>query len=78
MGSLSATPSQKYQEPFLPMLPGFEYVKFNDLNEFEKAMADDVCAVILEPLQGLFILNVYVFKLLRNTIRRGRYSSRDP
>lgn len=53
MGALSATPSIKYQTPFLPMLPGFEHCVFNDVNEFTQLMAmDNVCGVILEPVQG--------------------------
>ena len=34
------------------MLPGFEYVPFNDLAALEKNMSPDVCAVMLEPIQG--------------------------
>jgi acetylornithine aminotransferase len=31
MGSLSATPNPKYQKPFAPMLPGFRYGTYNDV-----------------------------------------------
>ena len=31
MGSLSATPNPKYQTPFSPMVPGFKYGTYNDI-----------------------------------------------
>jgi len=51
-GSLSATGQPKYQEKFKPLLPGVEYVKFNNIEALRNKMASDVCAVILEPIQG--------------------------
>jgi len=51
-GALSATGQQKYQTGFEPMLPGFRYVNFNDIEEMDASLDDDVCAVILEPVQG--------------------------
>ncbi len=51
-GSLSATAQEKYQKPFAPLVEGFEYFEFNDSKALEKKMDEDVCAVILEPIQG--------------------------
>jgi len=51
-GSLSATGQPKYQEKFKPLLPGVEYVEFNNIEALRNKMASDVCAVILEPIQG--------------------------
>jgi len=51
-GSLSATGQPKYQEKFKPLLPGVEYVEFNNIEALKNKMASDVCAVILEPIQG--------------------------
>ncbi|KAK9390047.1 pyridoxal phosphate-dependent transferase [Lipomyces mesembrius] len=51
MGSLSATPNQKYQKPFAPMVPGFKYAKFNDIDGLD-IITKDTCAVIIEPIQG--------------------------
>ncbi len=51
-GTLSATGQKKYQIGFEPMVPGFRYVGFNDIEEMNAALGDDVCAVILEPVQG--------------------------
>lgn len=51
-GTLSATGQKKYQRGFEPMVPGFRYVRFNDREDLQAALGDDVCAVILEPVQG--------------------------
>ncbi len=51
-GALAATPREKYQAPFRPLLPGVRIAPFNDLDGTAAVMADDVCAVIVEPVQG--------------------------
>ncbi|MGB9735074.1 MAG: aspartate aminotransferase family protein [bacterium] len=51
-GALSATGQRKYQIGFGPLVPGFRYVRFNDMEDMNAALGDDVCAVILEPVQG--------------------------
>jgi acetylornithine/N-succinyldiaminopimelate aminotransferase len=50
--ALAATPREKYQAPFRPLLPGVRIAPFNDLAGTEAVMGDDVCAVIVEPVQG--------------------------
>ena len=51
-GALSATGQTKYQKGFEPMLEGFEYTPFNDLGAAEKAIDENCCGVIVEPIQG--------------------------
>lgn len=51
-GALAATPREKYQAPFRPLLPGVRIAPFNDLAGTAAVMGDDVCAVIVEPVQG--------------------------
>ena len=51
-GALSATPKEKYQAPFRPLLPGVQTAPFNDLAGTAQIMNDNVCAVIVEPVQG--------------------------
>ncbi len=52
-GALSATGKEKYQKPFQPLVPGFEYFPFGDLGALEKLLKpQDVAGVILEPIQG--------------------------
>ncbi|KAI9095888.1 pyridoxal phosphate-dependent transferase [Phlyctochytrium arcticum] len=52
MGALSATPTIKYQTPFLPLLPGFVHAPFNDVQRAKEVIDESVCAVIVEPVQG--------------------------
>ncbi len=51
-GSLAATDRPKYQEPFQPLMPGVRFATFNDIDSAQSAITDDVCAVIVEPIQG--------------------------
>jgi acetylornithine/N-succinyldiaminopimelate aminotransferase len=52
MGALAATHREKYRQPFMPVMPGVRFSPFNDLQAAEAAITDDVCAVIVEPIQG--------------------------
>ncbi|CAG8760561.1 5983_t:CDS:2, partial [Acaulospora colombiana] len=51
-GALSATPSPKYQSPFVPMVPGFSHVQLNDISKINESVNENTCAVIVEPIQG--------------------------
>jgi acetylornithine/succinyldiaminopimelate/putrescine aminotransferase len=50
--ALTATGQPKYHEGFDPLVPGFRYVPYGDLAALDAAVGDDVCAVLLEPIQG--------------------------
>ncbi|HKV03540.1 MAG TPA: aspartate aminotransferase family protein [Candidatus Acidoferrales bacterium] len=52
MGALSMTHTPKYREPFAPLVPGVEFVRFNDVADLESKFDDSVCAVVIEPIQG--------------------------
>jgi acetylornithine/LysW-gamma-L-lysine aminotransferase len=52
MGALSATWNKAYREPFLPLLPDFSHVPYNNLEALDKAVTDQTAAVILEVIQG--------------------------
>jgi len=58
MGALSATPNEKYQHGFHPLLPGFKYVPFGDLTAVERAMDGRTAAILVEPIQGEGGVNV--------------------
>jgi len=62
-GALSATGQPKYQKDFGPLLPGFEFVKYNDVTDLEAIVdrlaaakasgsSQGLAAIMLEPLQG--------------------------
>jgi acetylornithine aminotransferase/acetylornithine/N-succinyldiaminopimelate aminotransferase len=52
MGSVATTHKQKYREPFAPVMPGVEFVAFNDVAALRGAFSTDVCAIAIEPIQG--------------------------
>lgn len=52
IGALSTTGREKYRTPFQPLMPGTDFVAFNDLAALEKAVDGNTAAVILEPIQG--------------------------
>ncbi len=51
-GALSITYPKKYREPFEPLVPGVEFVRFNDVADLESKFDDSVCALVLETIQG--------------------------
>jgi len=51
-GALSITATEKYRLPFAPVVPGVEFVRFNDVADLESKFDKNVCAVILETIQG--------------------------
>lgn len=51
-GALSVTSTEKYRRPFEPLVPGVEFVRFNDTADLEAKFELPVCALILETIQG--------------------------
>jgi len=52
MATLSATGQEKIRKGFDPVLEGFVFVPFDDLDALRAAVDDRTCAVMLEPIQG--------------------------
>ncbi|WP_235678304.1 aspartate aminotransferase family protein [Cylindrospermopsis curvispora] len=58
LATVTATGQPKYQKNFDPLVPGFHYIKYNDIKEVEAAVSEldegnyRVCAILIEPLQG--------------------------
>jgi predicted acetylornithine/succinylornithine family transaminase len=52
MGALSATGQKKFHEGFEPLLPGFTYCPFDDLEAVARTIGAQTCAVMVEPIQG--------------------------
>ena len=52
MATLSATGQDKIKQGFDPVLEGFSFVPFNDIDALESAIDDRTCAVMIEPIQG--------------------------
>ena len=51
-GAVSTTYKAKYREPFGPVVPGVEFVNFNDIADLRAKFSTDVCAILLEAVQG--------------------------
>ncbi|BAQ66068.1 aspartate aminotransferase family protein [Geminocystis sp. NIES-3709] len=58
LATVTATGQPKYQKDFEPLVPGFEYVPYNDITAIEEAITNidegdrRVAAILIEPLQG--------------------------
>lgn len=52
MATITATAQPKYHEGFEPMLPGFRYVHYNDIDAVRKAVNAKTGAILIEPIQG--------------------------
>jgi acetylornithine aminotransferase/acetylornithine/N-succinyldiaminopimelate aminotransferase len=51
-GAMSTTYKDKYREPFAPVVPGVEFVKLNDLADLRAKFSNEVCAILVEAIQG--------------------------
>src|SRR5437773_4720886 len=52
IATLTATGQDKVQKGYEPLLPGFSYVAFNNLEQLKRAVTDKTAAIMLEPVQG--------------------------
>jgi acetylornithine/N-succinyldiaminopimelate aminotransferase len=51
-GGMSATPQEKIQKGFRPLVPGFAFGRLNDLASFAEQVDDTTCAIFIETIQG--------------------------
>jgi len=49
---VTMTGQEKVQKGYEPLLPGFSYVAFNNLEQLKRAVTDKTAAIMLEPIQG--------------------------
>jgi len=52
LATLTATAQEKYHKGYAPLVPGFKYVPFNDIEAVRKAIDSKTCALLIEPIQG--------------------------
>jgi acetylornithine/N-succinyldiaminopimelate aminotransferase len=73
--ALTATAQPKYHAGFEPMVPGFEYVAYDDLGAVAEMLDDRTAAVLVEPVQGEGGINIpspdYLAGLRQLCDRRG-------
>ncbi|MEX2308087.1 MAG: aspartate aminotransferase family protein [Pirellulales bacterium] len=51
-GATSATAQPKYHEGIGPLLAGFLYAPYGDLEAVARLIDDETCAILIEPIQG--------------------------
>jgi acetylornithine/N-succinyldiaminopimelate aminotransferase len=51
-GAISVTATPKYRLPFAPVVPGVEFVRFNDVADLQSKFDDSVCGILIETVQG--------------------------
>ena len=51
-GGMGATPQEKIQGGFRPMLEGFQFAELNKIETFDRLIDDTICAVFIESIQG--------------------------
>lgn len=51
-GGMSATPQEKIQKGFRPLVPGFAFGELNNLASFEALVDDTTAAIFVETIQG--------------------------
>lgn len=52
LGMVAATGQAQFQQPYLPLMPGFVNVPYNNIDVIKSATTSKTCAVMLEPVQG--------------------------
>jgi len=72
-GALAITASPKYREPFAPLVPGVEFVRFNDVADLEAQFDSTVCALVIETIQG----EGGIFPVSEDFYRRARQLSME-
>ena len=50
--TMTATAQSKIHDGFGPLVPGFKYVPYDDLEAVAKSISPKTCAILVEPIQG--------------------------
>ena len=52
ISTVSATGQAKHRDKFKPLMPGYRFIPYNDIDALQRTLDGDVAAVIVEPIQG--------------------------
>jgi len=64
-GGMSATPQEKIQKGFRPLVPGFSFGELNNLESFAALVDDQTAAILVESIQGESGINPCTPEFLR-------------
>ncbi|OFI01355.1 acetylornithine aminotransferase [Clostridium acetireducens DSM 10703] len=67
IGALTVTGQEKYQKDFLPLMDGVKKVKFNSIEDLNKNFNENVCGIIIEPIQGEGGINIAHTEFLKES-----------
>ena len=68
-GGMSATPQEKIQKGFRPLVPGFAFGELNNLESFAALVDDQTAAILVETIQGESGINPCTPEFLRGLRR---------
>jgi acetylornithine aminotransferase len=72
LGALSVTSNSKYQDPFMPLLPGIRVGELNRSEGLKDLITENTCAVIVEPIQGEGGVNCANVQWIGKLVQRAR------
>jgi acetylornithine aminotransferase len=72
LGALSVTSNSKYQDPFVPLIPGIRVGELNQSEGLEDLITENTCAVIVEPIQGEGGVNCADIQWMSKLVQRAR------
>tara|TARA_Y100001970_G_C14172825_1_gene825148 strand:- start:556 stop:1740 length:1185 start_codon:yes stop_codon:yes gene_type:complete len=52
IATISANDNKNYKNSFKPLLPGFKFINFNDMDSIKKQTSAKTVAILIEPIQG--------------------------
>lgn len=52
IGAVATTHKEKYREPFAPVMPGVDFVRFNSVADLRAKFSNEVCGICIEVVQG--------------------------
>ncbi|MGL5352359.1 MAG: acetylornithine/succinylornithine family transaminase [Clostridium sp.] len=69
LAALAATGQDKFHNYFFPFPKGFDYVEANNINDFKNKIGNDVCAIMLEAIQGEGGVNVLDSSFVKEVVK---------
>ena len=69
LATLKATGQDKFHNYFFPFPKGFDYVEANDIDSFKHKLGNDVCAIMLESIQGEGGVNMLDTSFVREVVK---------
>ncbi len=52
IGAVSTTHKEKYREPFAPVMPSVDFVRFDSVTDLRAKFSNEVCGICIEAVQG--------------------------